>query len=250
MTKGYIHSTESFGSVDGPGVRFIVFMQGCNMRCKYCHNPDTWDKSGGREVTADEIIKAALRYRTCWRKKGGITISGGAPLLQMDFLIELCKKCKEQGISTVIDTAGKPFTREEPFFSKFNELLKYTDLILLDLKHIDSKDHKDLTGFGNENILDLAQYLSEKEMPVWIRHVLVPGINDDDFSLNKLHKFIKTLKNVQRVEILPYHNLGEFKYEELGIKYPLAGLRSPSRESIANAQRLLHITDYKGFITE
>ena len=250
MTKGYIHSTESFGSVDGPGVRFIVFMQGCNMRCKYCHNPDTWDKSGGREVTADEIIKAALRYRTYWGKKGGITISGGEPLLQMDFLIELCKKCKEQGISTVIDTAGKPFTREEPFFSKFNELLKYTDLILLDLKHIDSKDHKDLTGFGNENILDLAQYLSEKEMPVWIRHVLVPGINDDDFSLNKLHKFIKTLKNVQRVEILPYHNLGEFKYEELGIKYPLAGLRSPSRESIANAQRLLHITDYKGFITE
>lgn len=250
MVKGYIHSTESFGSVDGPGVRFIVFMQGCNMRCKYCHNPDTWDKNGGREVTADEVIKTALRYRTYWGKKGGITFSGGEPLLQLDFLIELCKKCREQGISTVIDTAGKPFTREEPFFSKFNELLKYTDLIMLDLKHIDSKDHKALTGFGNENILDLAQYLSEKNVPVWIRHVLVPGINDDDFSLNKLHKFIKTLKNVQRVEILPYHNLGEFKYEDLGIKYPLAGLRSPSKESIANAQRLLHITDYTGFITE
>ena len=250
MVKGYIHSTESFGSVDGPGVRFIVFMQGCNMRCKYCHNPDTWDKNGGREVTADEVIKTALRYRTYWGKKGGITISGGEPLLQLDILIELCKKCREQGISTVIDTAGKPFTREEPFFSKFNELLNYTDLIMLDLKHIDSNDHKALTGFGNENILDLAQYLSEKNVPVWIRHVLVPGINDDDFSLNKLHKFIKTLKNVQRVEILPYHNLGEFKYEDLGIKYPLAGLRSPSKESIANAQRLLHITDYKGFITE
>ena len=250
MVKGYIHSTESFGSVDGPGVRFIVFMQGCNMRCKYCHNPDTWDKNGGREVTADEVINTALRYRTYWGKKGGITISGGEPLLQLDFLIELCKKCREQGISTVIDTAGKPFTREEPFFSKFNELLNYTDLIMLDLKHIDSNDHKALTGFGNENILDLAQYLSEKNVPVWIRHVLVPGINDDDFSLNKLHKFIKTLKNVQRVEILPYHNLGEFKYEDLGIKYPLAGLRSPSKESIANAQRLLHITDYKGFITE
>ena len=250
MVKGYIHSTESFGSVDGPGVRFIVFMQGCNMRCKYCHNPDTWDKNGGREVTADEVIKTALRYRTYWGKKGGITISGGEPLLQLNFLIELCKKCREQGISTVIDTAGKPFTREEPFFSKFNELLNYTDLIMLDLKHIDSNDHKALTGFGNENILDLAQYLSEKNVPVWIRHVLVPGINDDDFSLNKLHKFIKTLKNVQRVEILPYHNLGEFKYEDLGIKYPLAGLRSPSKESIANAQRLLHITDYKGFITE
>lgn len=250
MVKGYIHSTESFGSVDGPGVRFIVFMQGCNMRCKYCHNPDTWDKNGGREVTADEVIKTALRYHTYWGKKGGITISGGEPLLQLNFLIELCKKCREQGISTVIDTAGKPFTREEPFFSKFNELLNYTDLIMLDLKHIDCSDHKALTGFGNENILDLAQYLSEKNVPVWIRHVLVPGINDDDFSLNKLHKFIKTLKNVQRVEILPYHNLGEFKYEDLGIKYPLAGLRSPSKESIANAQRLLHITDYTGFITE
>lgn len=250
MVKGYIHSTESFGSVDGPGVRFIVFMQGCNMRCKYCHNPDTWDKNGGSEVTADEIIKKALRYRSYWGKNGGITISGGEPLLQLEFVTELCKKCKDQGISTVIDTAGKPFTREEPFFSQFNELLKYTDLIMLDLKHIDSSDHKKLTGFDNDNILDLAQYLSEKNVPVWIRHVLVPGINDDDFSLNKLHRFIKTLNNVQRVEILPYHNLGEFKYEELGIKYPLAGLRSPSRESIANAQRLLHITDYKGFITE
>lgn len=250
MVKGYIHSTESFGSVDGPGVRFIVFMQGCNMRCKYCHNPDTWDKSGGKEVTADEIIKAALRYRSYWGKNGGITISGGEPLLQLEFVTELCKKCKEQGISTVIDTAGKPFTREEPFFSQFNDLLRYTDLIMLDLKHIDNTDHKKLTGFDNDNILDLAQYLSEKNVPVWIRHVLVPGINDDDFSLNKLHGFIKTLHNVQRVEILPYHNLGEFKYEELGIKYPLAGLRSPSKESIANAQRLLHITDYRGFIAE
>ncbi|MCQ4022673.1 MULTISPECIES: pyruvate formate-lyase-activating protein [unclassified Ruminococcus] len=250
MKKGYVHSTESFGSVDGPGVRFIVFMQGCNMRCKYCHNPDTWKNSGGKEVTADEIIKSALRYRTYWGEKGGITISGGEPLLQIDFLIELCKKCKEQGINTVIDTAGNPFTREEPFFSKFNELLQYTDLFMLDLKHIDSKDHKSLTGFGNENILDLAEYLSEKNVPMWIRHVLVPDINDDDFSLNKLHKFIKTLKNVRRVEILPYHNLGEFKYEALGIKYPLEGLCAPTKESITNAQRLLHITEYTDFIND
>lgn len=248
MTKGYIHSTESFGSVDGPGVRFIVFMQGCNMRCKYCHNPDTWSRNDGKEVTADEIIKAAMRYKSYWGKKGGITISGGEPLLQIDFLLELCKKAHEQGINIVIDTAGKPFSRKEPFFSKFNELLEYIDLIMLDLKHIDDKAHSDLTGVSNENILDLANYLSEKNFPVWIRHVLVPGINDDDFTLNKLYQFIRTLNNIKRVEILPYHNLGQFKYEDLGIEYPLDGLRSPSKESVANAQRLLHITDYTGFI--
>lgn len=248
MVKGYIHSTESFGSVDGPGVRFVIFMQGCNMRCKYCHNPDTWNKNEGQEKTADELIKNALRYKTYWGKKGGITISGGEPLLQIDFLIELCKKAGEQNISIAIDTAGKPFTREEPFFSKFNELLKYVDLFLLDLKHIDSNAHKSLTGFDNDNILDLAGYLSDKSFPVWIRHVLVPGINDDDFTLHKLHSFIKTLNNVKRVEVLPYHNLGQFKYDELGLKYPLEGVRSPDKESIANANRILHITDYKDFI--
>lgn len=250
MIKGYIHSTESFGSVDGPGVRFIVFMQGCNMRCKYCHNPDTWDLKAGKEVTVDEIIKSALRYRSYWGDNGGLTISGGEPLLQMEFVTELCKKAHENNINTVIDTAGKPFSRNEPFFSKFNELLKYTDLIMLDLKHINSSDHRDLTGFGNENILDMAEYLSEINFPVWIRHVLVPGINDDDFTLNKLNNFIKTLKNVKRVEILPYHNLGEFKYDDLGINYPLKGVRSPDLESITNAQRILHITDYKDFIDQ
>lgn len=248
MIKGYIHSTESFGSVDGPGVRYIIFMQGCNMRCKYCHNPDTWKRSGGREVYADEIIQSALRYRAYWGKKGGITISGGEPLLQIDFLVELCKKAHENNVNTVIDTAGEPFVREEPFFSKFNELLRYTNLILLDLKHINNEEHKKLTGFYNDNILDLARYLSEKNVPVWIRHVLVPGINDDDFTLNKLHNFIKTLSNVERVEILPYHNLGQLKYKELGIKYPLEGVYSPDRESIANAQRILHVNEYKGFI--
>lgn len=249
MTKGYIHSTESFGSVDGPGVRFVVFMQGCNMRCKYCHNPDTWKLTDGEEVTADEILTKANRYKSYWGKKGGITISGGEPLLQIDFLLELSRKAHAQGISVAIDTAGKPFTRSEPFFSKFNELLKYISLILLDIKHIDSNDHKNLTGVENKNILDMANYLSEISFPIWIRHVLVPGITDDDLSLHKLHGFIKTLNNVQRVEVLPYHSLGKLKYDEMGITYPLEGVSSPSVESIENAKRILHITDYTGFIT-
>ena len=214
---GHIHSTESFGAADGPGVRFIVFMQGCHMRCRYCHNPDTWKMDGGDEVTADEILKRALRFKPYWGKDGGITISGGEPLLQIDFVIELFKKAKELGINTCIDTAGNPFTKEEPFFSKFEELMKYTDLLLLDLKEINPTRHKDLTGFDNSNIIEMAKYLSEINKPVWIRHVLVPEHSDFDEDLDALGDFIDTLSNVDRVEILPYHTLGKFKWENLGI---------------------------------
>ena len=216
---GHIHSTESFGAADGPGVRFIVFMQGCHMRCRYCHNPDTWKMDGGDEVTADEILKRALRFKPYWGKDGGITISGGEPLLQIDFVIELFKKAKELGINTCIDTAGNPFTKEEPFFSKFEELMKYTDLLLLDLKEINPARHKDLTGFDNSNIIEMAKYLSEINKPVWIRHVLVPEHSDFDEDLDALGDFIDTLSNVDRVEILPYHTLGKFKWENLGIPY-------------------------------
>lgn len=209
---GHIHSTESFGAADGPGVRFIVFMQGCHMRCRYCHNPDTWKMDGGDEVTADEILKRALRFKPYWGKDGGITISGGEPLLQIDFVIELFKKAKELGINTCIDTAGNPFTKEEPFFSKFEELMKYTDLLLLDLKEINPARHKDLTGFDNSNIIEMAKYLSEINKPVWIRHVLVPEHSDFDEDLDALGDFIDTLSNVDRVEILPYHTLGKFKW--------------------------------------
>ena len=208
---GHIHSTESFGAADGPGVRFIVFMQGCHMRCRYCHNPDTWKMDGGDEVTADEILKRALRFKPYWGKDGGITISGGEPLLQIDFVIELFKKAKELGINTCIDTAGNPFTKEEPFFSKFEELMKYTDLLLLDLKEINPTRHKDLTGFDNSNIIEMAKYLSEINKPVWIRHVLVPEHSDFDEDLDALGDFIDTLSDVDRVEILPYHTLGKFK---------------------------------------
>ena len=237
---GHIHSTESFGAADGPGVRFIVFMQGCHMRCRYCHNPDTWKMDGGDEVTADEILKRALRFKPYWGKDGGITRSGGEPLLQIDFVIELFKKAKELGINTCIDTAGNPFTKEEPFFSKFEELMKYTDLLLLDLKEINPTRHKDLTGFDNSNIIEMAKYLSEINKPVWIRHVLVPEHSDFDEDLDALGDFIDTLSNVDRVEILPYHTLGKFKWENLGIPYTLESISPPSAERIENAKQRIH----------
>ena len=237
---GHIHSTESFGAADGPGVRFIVFMQGCHMRCRYCHSPDTWKMDGGDEVTADEILKRALRFKPYWGKDGGITISGGEPLLQIDFVIELFKKAKELGINTCIDTAGNPFTKEEPFFSKFEELMKYTDLLLLDLKEINPTRHKDLTGFDNSNIIEMAKYLSEINKPVWIRHVLVPEHSDFDEDLDALGDFIDTLSNVDRVEILPYHTLGKFKWENLGIPYTLESISPPSAERIENAKQRIH----------
>ena len=237
---GHIHSTESFGAADGPGVRFIVFMQGCHMRCRYCHNPDTWKMDGGDEVTADEILKRALRFKPYWGKDGGITISCGEPLLQIDFVIELFKKAKELGINTCIDTAGNPFTKEDPFFSKFEELMKYTDLLLLDLKEINPTRHKDLTGFDNSNIIEMAKYLSEINKPVWIRHVLVPEHSDFDEDLDALGDFIDTLSNVDRVEILPYHTLGKFKWENLGIPYTLESISPPSAERIENAKQRIH----------
>lgn len=244
---GRIHSTENFGTVDGPGVRFVVFTQGCHMRCQFCHNPDTWDLNAGRQVTADEIIEEALRYRSYWGEDGGITISGGEPLLQLDFLLELFKKAKEHGIHTTIDSCGKPFSRRPAFFDKFNEVLKYTDLILFDIKHIDPEGHRVLTQHTNENILDMAQYLSEIGQPVWIRHVLVPERTDYDEYLIRLGEFISTLKNVQKVEILPYHRMGIYKWKELGVDYPLEGIDPPTQERVKNAQELLHCEAYTGY---
>lgn len=239
--KGYIHSLESFGSVDGPGVRYVIFMSGCAMRCQFCHNPDTWNMQTGTPYTADELLKQAKKYRAYWGSKGGITVSGGEPLLQIDFLTELFRKAKAEGIHTTLDTSGNPFTREEPFFGKFQELMKYTDLIMLDIKHIDNEQHQILTGCTNKNILDLAEYLSEIQKPAWIRHVLVPERSDDDEYLVKLDAFIQTLNNVEKVEVLPYHTLGTFKWRELGMEYPLEGVEPPTKERVENAERLLHV---------
>ncbi|MDY5231644.1 MAG: pyruvate formate-lyase-activating protein [Eubacteriales bacterium] len=242
-TFGHIHSTESFGAADGPGVRFIVFVRGCHMRCAYCHNPDTWEIGGGEEITASSLIKKALRYKSYWGAEGGITVSGGEPLLQIEFVTALFKLAKENGIHTTLDTAGNPFTREEPFFGKFNELMKYTDLVMLDIKEINPQRHKELTGFDNSNILDMARYLSDIQKPMWIRHVLVPETTDFDEDLDKLGAFIKTLSNVERTEILPYHTLGRFKWDELGIKYRLDGISPPTKERIENAKNRLGIID-------
>ena len=217
--KGKIHSVESFGSVDGPGVRYIVFLQGCHMRCKYCHNPETWAMEGGEELTAKEVFDKAYRYRNYWKKNGGITVSGGEALLQIDFVIALFKLAKEKGVHTTLDTSGNPFTREEPFFSKFNELMKVTDLFMLDI--------------------------NGKAM--WIRHVLVPGITTDDADLEKLRDFVGSLKTVERFEILPYHTLGVFKWENLGIPYELGDVMPPTKEEIAHAEEILHTADYKDY---
>lgn len=243
---GFIHSIESFGSVDGPGIRYIYFLHGCPLRCKFCHNPDTWaNAKATMELTPQEALDKALRYKSYWGEDGGITVSGGEPLLQIDFLIELFKLAKEEGVNTCIDTSGGNFTRSEPFFSKFNELMKYTDLLLVDIKHINSAEHKELTGKPNENILDMAKYLSDINKPVWIRHVLVPEISDKDEYLIELNNFIETLGNVKKVEVLPYHTLGIFKWEELNLEYHLEGVNPPSQDRVDNANKLLHTDKYK-----
>jgi len=234
-----VHSVESFGSVDGPGIRFVIFLKGCAMRCQYCHNPDTWDRAGGNLRSVDDVLSQALRYRSYWGEKGGITVSGGEALLQIQPLTELFHKAKDLGINTCLDTSAQPFSRKDGRFSAFEALMKYTDLVLLDIKHIDNDAHKRLTGWENENILDCARYLSDIHKPVWIRHVLVPGINDDDESLHRLRSFIDTLSNVERVEVLPYHDLGVYKWEQLGIPYKLTDVKPPTEESVLHARKIL-----------
>lgn len=239
MIKGYVHSLESFGSVDGPGVRYIIFLAGCPMRCQFCHNPDTWNMADGDQYTADELLAKAVRYKPYWGDNGGITVSGGEPLLQIDFLLDLFKKAKDMGINTCIDTSGSPYTEEEPYHSKFVELMKYTDLVMLDIKHIDPEGHLILTKRKNDNILKLATTLSDMGIKMWIRHVLVPERNDKDEYLVRLREFIDTLKTVEKVEVLPYHTLGVHKWKTLGIPYELEGIDPPTKDRVENARRIL-----------
>lgn len=241
--KGIINSLESFGSVDGPGVRFVVFMQGCKMRCKYCHNPETWSKKG-QEITPQQLFEKAMKYRMYWgtnMEKGGVTVSGGEPLLQIEFVTEFFRLLKNAGVHTALDTSGQPFDNNPDFLEKFDELLKVTDLVLLDLKEPDGEKHKKLTGFDNKNIFAMAQYLSDKGVSMWIRHVLVPGLTDSQEGLEYLAKFIESLKTVEKVEILPYHTLGTLKWEKLGIKYPLEGVSAPDKEEVEKADKILKI---------
>ncbi|WP_413378565.1 pyruvate formate-lyase-activating protein [Alkalihalobacillus sp. 1P02AB] len=238
--KGNIHSVETFGAVDGPGIRYVLFLQGCLLRCKYCHNADTWKIGTGTDKTVEEILVELEDYRPFFAaSNGGITVSGGEPLLQIPFLIELFKACKERGIHTTIDSSGGCFEKGELFLKGLDELLDYTDLVLLDLKHIDNQKHRELTGKPNRAPLDFAKHLSKKNIPVWIRHVLVPTINDDEKYLRRLSDFIGTLTNVEKVEVLPYHQMGVYKWEALGYPYPLKGIDSPSRELIEKAESIL-----------
>lgn len=255
---GYIHSIQTFGTVDGPGVRFVVFFQGCPMRCQYCHNPDTWDMADGKEKSVDEILGMFERNRAFYCT-GGITATGGEPMMQMDFLLELFTKAKEKEIHTCLDTSGIFFREEwlrvkqveanaasdlssieqDEAFVKFEKLMAVTDLVMLDIKHIETESHKTLTGHGNEKVLAFARYLDEIKKPVWIRHVVVPGITYDEEQLTKFGAFLKILSNVEKLEVLPYHTLGENKYEKMNMEYPLKGVPQLSKDEAVQAEKII-----------
>ena len=231
-----VHSIESFGAVDGPGIRFVLFLQGCNLECKYCHNRDTWDINSGKYESLDDIFNKIIRYKNYICPNGGVTVTGGEPLLQVKFLIELFKKLKEEDIHTCIDTSGMVAITDD-----IKELLKYTDLVLLDIKHIDDKKCKELVGRSNKLELEFAKYLSDNNIKMWIRQVIVPGFTDDKEDLLKLKSFINSLQTVEKIELLPYHNIGEFKWKKLGLDYPLEGIRQANDEDIKRAKEILGI---------
>lgn len=242
--KGHIHSLQSFGTVDGPGVRYVVFLQGCPMRCLYCHNPDTWPVNGGEEMDASYIIEQYKRNEGFYNG-GGLTVTGGEPLLQIDFLLELFTLAKQENIHTCIDTSGITYKpNNEVYNNKLIELLKLTDLVMLDIKHIDPKLHEQLTSKPNEGILAFAQLLSDMNIPIWIRHVVVPGYTDDDLYLEKLGYFIGGLKSLQALDVLPYHDMAKPKYENLGIDYVLKDV-PPLDKSVALEKKKVIIEGIK-----
>ncbi len=235
--KGRIHSIETFGTLDGPGIRFVVFMQGCALKCKYCHNRDTWDTSSGTPTSVSELLEKISKYEEYIKfSKGGITVTGGEPLLQPKFLISLFKELHELGIHTALDTSGM-----FPLTDEIKEVLKYTDLVLLDIKHINDEKCKNLVGFSNKLELEFAKYLSDNNIPIWIRQVLIPGITDDEQDLVELKNFIQSLKTVEKVELNPYHNIGVYKWENLGFDYPLKDVHVATSEDIQRAKQILEI---------
>ena len=243
--EGRVSSVQSMGAVDGPGLRYVVFLQGCPLRCAYCHNPETWDLTGGTPYTAEDLCKTILRYRPYFGENGGVTVSGGEPLLQLDFVSEVFRLARAKKVQTALDTSAQPFAPDNAeWMARFDRLLENTDLVILDLKEIDDEKHKKLTGHSNKNILAMAQYVAARGVDLWVRHVLVPGLTDDADGLRQLDAFIKTLPTVRRVEILPYHTLGLFKWQNLGIPYPLDGVRVPTAEEVETAEQLLHVRDY------
>ncbi len=230
---GKIHSLETFGTVDGPGVRFVVFFQGCPMRCQYCHNPDTWKIEDGEEMSADEIIDRFERNRS-FHQTGGITATGGEPMLQFDFLTELFTKAKEKGIHTCLDTSGIMFPKKQ-----IEQLMSVTDLVMLDIKHINDEEHQKLTGQSNSSILAFAKYLDSIGKPVWIRHVVVPGITFEEKELTELGRFLKTLHNVEKLEVLPYHSMGKVKYDNLGMDYVLKDTPQLTKAEAKEAENII-----------
>ena len=233
---GHIHSTESFGTVDGPGVRFVVFFQGCPLRCKYCHNPDTWEFGKGTERTAEDLMKEYDSYKE-FLKSGGITATGGEPLAQPEFLAELFALAKSKGVHTCLDTSAGVYSPEH--HEAIDKALKYTDLVMLDIKHIDSAEHKKLTGMGNEHILAFAEHLRDLGIPVWIRHVVVPGITDQHDELFALGEYLSTLTNLKALDVLPYHDMAKPKYENLGMEYPLGDTPPLSKEEAIKAREVI-----------
>lgn len=233
MVEGYIHSVESLGTSDGPGIRYVIFIQGCPLRCKYCHNPDTWKKSCGTKVSVEELIDKIKRCRPYIdRSGGGVTISGGEPTLQLDFVLELLKRCKDEGLQTAIDTSG--YIDQE----KFEKLLPYLDLVLLDIKQIDDEKHQELTGVSNQKTLELVKLMEEEKRPYWVRHVVVSGYTDDEEDITGLAEFLTPLKMMEKLELLPYHKLGEHKWKELGLEYELAGVDSPIEEEMEKIKEI------------
>lgn len=235
--KGRIHSIESCGTVDGPGVRFVVFFQGCPMRCLYCHNPDTWDAHGGMWMSVEELLDRFEKNRPFYRT-GGITATGGEPMLQMEFLTRLFEEARRRGIHTCLDTSGICFHEGQEVFMKWlRRLLPVTDLVLLDIKHMEEETHKELTGHSNLPVLAFARYLDQHQIPMWIRHVIVDGYTTSRRELLSLGYFIGGLKNVKALDVLPYHSMGEVKYQALGVGYPLKGMEDLAKERAVEARK-------------
>jgi len=233
--KGRIHSIETFGTVDGPGIRFVIFMQGCALKCKYCHNRDTWETTGGEHIPVSELIKKIEKYKEYIAlSNGGVTVTGGEPLLQPKFVIALFTELKKLGFHTALDTSGM-----FPLTDEIKKVLSLTDLVLLDIKHINDEKCKDLVGYSNKLELEFAKYLSDNNIPIWIRQVIIPGITDDEQDLNALRDFIQSLKTVQKIELHPYHSMGVYKWEKLGYEYPLKDVRAANDEDIKRAKRIL-----------
>lgn len=238
--QGRIHSLESFGTVDGPGTRFVVFVQGCPMRCAYCHNPDTWDLKGGTLMEPAEIIEQYERNSAFYANGGGLTVTGGEPLMQLDFLIDLFTLAKQKNIHTCIDTSGIAFNpASEEHMKKMDKLMTLTDLVMLDIKHIDPELHRELVKQPNTNILKFAAYLNEKKVDMWIRHVVVPGYTDDDKYLFQLGYFIGQFTNLKALDVLPYHTMGEKKYESLGMEYRLKGVPAMDKNKVIEKKQVI-----------